>query len=463
MGLLAQLEARWGAAGDTAIEGAATIAWGELAGRVARARGGLLAAGVQRGHVLALPGDKRLDYLVLLLAAFGEGVVVLPLNPRAPAAEQDKLVAIAAEHRRVHRWRGPAPEGLPRHGDTVDEAEPALLCFTSGTTGVPKGALLSHRALAADLRALHEAWRWTAQDRLLHALPLFHIHGLLVAQLGALWAGATTVWMAGFEAARALHLLRTARITVFMGVPTFHHRLLDLPGDPEVLDLRLVTSGSAPLPAETHRRFEARFGVAIVERYGMTEIGIVLSNPYEGPRKPGSVGLPLPGVRCRITDPQSGQDVIGEAAGEVRIAGPTLMSGYLGRPEATEAAIGDGWMHTGDHGWRDEDGFVHLLGRKHDLILVGGFNVYPLEVEAALVAHPQVDEAAVVGLADADLGEVPGAAFRGRASPDELAAWLRDTLSAYKIPRRWARVEGLPRNPTGKVDRAQVRAMFVSE
>ncbi|TNE91337.1 MAG: hypothetical protein EP330_05535 [Deltaproteobacteria bacterium] len=463
MGLLAQLQGRWGGARQNAIEGCATITWGALADSVAVARGGLREARLQSGDVLATPGDKTLDYLVLLLACFGEGITVLPLNPRAPRAEREKLVAIAEEHRRVYRWEGAPPEGDAIHGDEVDDEHPALLCFTSGTTGVPKGALLSHRAVAADLRALHEGWQWRADDRLLHALPLFHIHGLLVAQLGALWAGATTVWMPAFDATEALALLRTAGITVFMGVPTFHHRLLDEPGEAESLPLRLVTSGSAPLPAETHRRFQARFGVAIVERYGMTEIGIVLSNPYDGARKPGSVGLPLPGVRCRITDPDTGADVTGETVGEVRIAGPTLMNGYLGRPEATAAAIGDGWMHTGDFGWRDDDGYVHLLGRKHDLILVGGFNVYPLEVEAALVAHPEIDEAAVVGLPDPDLGEVPGALYRGRATPEALEAWLREQLSAYKLPRQWRRVDALPRNPTGKVDRREARRLLTSE
>jgi malonyl-CoA/methylmalonyl-CoA synthetase len=446
-----------------AIDGHQRLTWGDLRSRTAARRGGLRELGIAPGDVLALPGEKTVNFVVTLLAALAEGVVVLPLNPRAPKAERERLLGLAGAHRMVHRLPRPAPDGPAREGDGVEDTADALLCFTSGTTGTPKGARLSHGAIASDLGALHQAWQWRSSDRLLHALPLFHIHGLVVAQLGALYAGASTIWMPAFDAESVLHALRSEGITIFMGVPTFHHRLLDLPGERETLDLRLVTSGSAPLPAETHRRFQQRFGVAIVERYGMTEVGIVLSNPYDGPRKPGSVGIPLPGVACRITDPETGSDLPIEKPGEVRIAGPTLMSGYLGRPDATHAAIGDGWMHTGDFGWMDRDGYIHLLGRQNDLILVGGFNVYPLEVEAALCEHPAVAEAVVVGIPHDDLGEVPAALVCGSAPLTDLGQWLRDRLSAYKLPRRWLRADELPRNPTGKVDRSQVRATFTRE
>jgi phosphoserine phosphatase/GNAT superfamily N-acetyltransferase len=336
----------------------------------------------------------------------------------------------------------------------------AVIAYTSGTTGRPKGALLTHDNLAATVCTLHDAWRWSASDVLFHALPLFHIHGLFVAQYGALWAGASTLWTDRFDAAEALRTLERRGCTVFMGVPTFYQRFLDL-GPEHRADLsrmRLFTCGSAALPAATHRAFHERFGHRILERYGMTEAGIVLSNPYEGERRPGAVGHPLPGVQARIVDPSTREVVVGGEVGELQIRGPSVFAGYLGQPERTAEAMIDGFLCTGDLGRLDAEGYVHLVGRSRDVVITGGLNVYPSEVESALVEHPDILEAAVVGVRDPDLGERPVASLvmRDGASIDgtSLDAFLSDKLATYKRPRDVRLLPTLPRNAMGKVQKA---------
>jgi len=451
------------------------ITYAELHERVRRAAAWLSAQGVGPGDIVALQLPRHPRFLELHLALLAMGAATLPLNRQYTATEVAFLVGDAGARLLVLGDDQPAPDttvplvrasqvtpgdhppaDLP---EQVDRDALAVLCYTSGTTGRPKGARIPQSALEACVEALHEAWRWSADDVLVHALPLFHIHGLFVAQHGALRAGATSVWLERFDADAALAAIEAHRATVFMGVPTFYHRLLRSEATADLSTMRLFTSGSAPLPAADHVAFAERFGHRIVERYGMTEVGIVLSNPLDGDRRPGTVGHPLPGVELRITDDDD-TDVAPGEVGEVRIAGPSVFEGYHGLPEQTEAAIGDGWMHTGDLGFRDDQGYVHLVGRQSDMIISGGLNVYPPEVEAVLRAQPGVDEVAVFGLPHPDLGEQVSAALVGRADPEQLVAAAREVLAPFKCPRAVFRIESLPRNAMGKVQKARLRRRF---
>lgn len=454
----------------------------ELDARVARAAGWLRARGLEAGDVLALQTERDPVFLELFLAALGLGLVALPLNPAYPPPElrwylEDARAALAVvlepealdgvrvvDARRLREELDAAEavdlDALPE----PEEEALAVLLYTSGTTGRPKGACISHRNLRGTVEALHEAWGWRRDDHLLHALPLFHVHGLFVAQLGALWAGARTTWLPRFEAEAAMAALESLGCTVFMGVPTFYHRFLRLPEEvqPRLRRMRLFTSGSAPLPAEDHAAFEARFGHTILERYGMTEVGIVLSNPLRGERRPGAVGFPLPGVAARVVDRETEEPLGIGVVGEIWIRGPGVISGYLRRPEKTrEALTEDGWMRTGDLGFVDAEGYFHIAGRAKDLVISGGLNVYPGEVEAVLRAQEGVSEAAVVGLPDADWGErvvaavvlAPGAALDGPG----LAAACRERLAPYKCPKEVHAVAALPRNAMGKVQKHRLR------
>ncbi|NOY27240.1 MAG: AMP-binding protein, partial [Oligoflexia bacterium] len=440
MGLFHKLEQRWtnptdrgqSAWGRIALAGDGDIYDLPLGGisyarldRGARRAAGLLHSfGLRPGDVIALQLPRSLAFLELHLGALALGAVSLTLNDHYTPPElryflddaEARLTVLmdpdaardtGGELLAVDDVRAALDAATPLD-DLPEPDDNALAClmYTSGTTGRPKGAMLSHRNLLATIQALHQAWQWGPKDHLLHALPLFHIHGLFVAQYGALWAGARTTWMSHFDAAGALSTLARERCTVFMGVPTFYHRMLclipatdDCP-DPDLSHMRLFTSGSAALPAADHADFAARYCHTIVERYGMTEVGIVLSNPVDGGQRAGTVGMPLPGVDARIVDPQSGSVCPPGQIGEIRIRGASVTSGYLGQPEQTAQALGDGWMKTGDLGTVDADGYFRIVGRIKDLVISGGFNVHPLEVEAVLCQAPGVAEAAVIGLPD---------------------------------------------------------------
>jgi len=469
MSLTAAWQQGWDPDQSAIMTPRASLDYRTLRHRMHRAIGLLTSAGVGRGDVVALMMDKEPAMVELVLAALACGAIVLPLNSRytkrearfalddsaavwavlpdalAEALSSGRTVVAATAVRSAidHAAEAAPPPSPP------DDA-PALLMYTSGTTGQPKGALHTRSSLAAMIESLHAAWQWSARDRLLHALPINHVHGLVVAQLGALRAGATAVWVDTFQAGSIAARLERGDITVFMGVPTFYVRLLGLPALGRSPGVRLFTSGSAPLPAAVHDAFAARTGHAIVERYGMTEIGIVCSNPLGGPRRAGSIGRPLPGVEARIA---------GEP-GQLLIRGPSLFREYLGNPAATAAALAGGWMHTGDLGAIDEDGYVWLSGRASDLILCGGLNVYPREVEAVLAACAGVTEVAVIGVPDADLGEVPIAVVTGDAAAETLRESARGQLAPYKVPRRFIRVDALPRNAMGKVVKATLRAWY---
>ncbi|HEX8804459.1 MAG TPA: AMP-binding protein, partial [Acidimicrobiales bacterium] len=334
--------------------------------------------------------------------------------------------------------------------DAAGPGDPALLPYTSGTTGTPKGALLSHGNLLASAEAVRLAWRWTADDRLVLCLPLFHVHGLGVGVHGTLLAGASAVLHERFDPEAVLAEAAGGEATLLFGVPTVYARLVEAPGADRLQGLRLCVSGSAPLSAELHGRIRARAGQVVLERYGMTETVMLVSNPYDGERRPGTVGLPLPGVEVRLDD----------RSGEIEVRGPNVFGGYWRRPDADAAAFtGDGWFRTGDVGALDPDGYLRIVGRAKELIITGGFNVYPREVEDVLRAHPDVADAAVVGTPSAEWGETVTAYVEAGEGLDAegLLAWAAGQLAPYKRPRRVHRVDALPRNPLGKVLRHRLR------
>jgi malonyl-CoA/methylmalonyl-CoA synthetase len=343
----------------------------------------------------------------------------------------------------------------------------AAILYTSGTTGRSKGAMLTHDNLLANALALREAWHYSERDVLLHALPIFHIHGLFVAINVTLVAGAALVLLPRFDTGLVCAAL--PQCSVMMGVPTFYVRLLQ---DPRLTragtaHLRLFISGSAPLLAETHRDFQARTGHAILERYGMTETGINTSNPYAGERVPGSVGLPLPDVGLRVVDRETGEPLVPGQVGMIEVRGRNVFAGYWRLPERTRAEFRDaGWFITGDLGQLDARGYLHIVGRARDLIITGGYNVYPKEVESELDALPGVIESAVFGLPHSDYGEAVTAVAvlaAGQASLSESAALatLKTRLAGYKCPRRVFFVSELPRNTMGKVQKNLLRQQYV--
>jgi len=343
-----------------------------------------------------------------------------------------------------------------------EDEDPAAILYTSGTTGRSKGAMLSHRSLSSNALTLAAYWRFTGRDVLLHALPIYHTHGLFTASNTVMVAGASMIFVPKFDADEVLRLLPKA--TVMMGVPTFYTRLLQRPGltKQACAHVRLFISGSAPLLAETHREFLERTGHAILERYGMTETSMNTSNPYDGERIAGTVGFPLPGVELRIADPVTG-DVLGaEVIGVIEVRGPNLFSGYWRMPEKTAAEFRpDGFFVTGDLGKTDGRGYVHILGRGKDLIISGGFNVYPKEIESEIDALPGVVESAVVGVPHPDFGEGVTAIVVKHAAAEISEAvildLLNERLAKFKQPKRVIFADELPRNAMGKVQKNVLR------
>lgn len=348
-------------------------------------------------------------------------------------------------------------------GYQANDADWAALLYTSGTTGKPKGAMLSQGNLLSNAKTLVKAWQFTSADRLLHMLPIFHAHGLFVAGNTCLVAGAETLFESTFSTDR--FFARLGEATSFMGVPTLYGRLLD---DDRLSrettgHMRLFVSGSAPLDAVAFEAFEARTGARILERYGMTETVMLTSNPYDGDRRPGSVGPPLPGVDLRIRK-ENGVLAEGREIGSVEVRGPNVFSGYFKLPEKTgEAFTDDGFFVTGDIGMRDENGYVTLVGRASDMIITGGYNVYPREVETALLDVPGIAEAVVFGVPHPDFGEgVTAVILASDSVADEAAimAAVREQIATYKCPKRVLIRDALPKNAMGKVDRKALRAEF---
>jgi malonyl-CoA/methylmalonyl-CoA synthetase len=362
-----------------------------------------------------------------------------------------------------------ATAALQAHPPAVDAHATCLMIYTSGTTGRPKGAELTHGNLSANLDALHTAWGWREDDLLLHVLPIFHVHGLLVALQGALHAGAATILHARFDPVQTLRTLHERRCSVFMAVPTIHRRLVDAPhaAQYDLSHMRLLTSGSDRLPDDLFVQFQQTFGHTLLERYGMSETIMLLSNPLHGERRVGSVGLPLPGVEVRIVDPEDETPLDAGAVGEVQVRGSNVCKGYWRQPDKTAAAFTpDGWFRTGDLGLREPDGYYTLKGRSKDLIICGGYNVYPPEVELVLAEHPAVLASAVIGCPDAEWGErvaavvvvQPGLAV----TAEELIEFCRGRLAHYKAPRTVRFAADLPRNAMGKVQKVDLRRELCS-
>lgn len=457
----------------------------------ARMAGALVSLGVRPGDRVAVQVEKSPENLYLYLATIRAGAVFLPLNTAYTLAELDYFITDAGPALIVCDPAGEAgvsglaarigarvatldARGAGSLSDLAAGQSPefasversaqdlAAICYTSGTTGRSKGAMLTHGNLTANACTLVSLWRFSAADVLIHALPIYHVHGLFVATNVVMAAGAAMIFRPKFDAAEVLSLL--SRATVLMGVPTFYTRLLDQPGldSAATVSMRLFISGSAPLLAETHREFAARTGLAILERYGMTETGMNTSNPYQGPRIAGTVGLPLPDVSLRISNPDTGGPLPGGEIGVIEVKGPNVFAGYWNMPEKTAAEFRPGgWFITGDLGLIDPAGYVHIVGRGKDLIISGGLNVYPKEVEGEIDALPGVIESAVIGLPHPDLGEGVTAviATGGSVVLTETAvlAALSDRLARFKQPRKVIFVDDLPRNAMGKVQKALLR------
>jgi malonyl-CoA/methylmalonyl-CoA synthetase len=460
-----------------------------LSGRLANA---LRARGVVPGDRVAAEVEKTPEAFVLYLACLRAGAVYLPLNTAYTLAElgyfiadaEPKLIVCDPEKRDgiIGIAAGAAVETLDAvgHGSLADlaaaEAEGfqtvardaddlAAILYTSGTTGRSKGAMLTHGNLVSNALTLVDYWRFTRDDVLLHALPIYHTHGLFVATNTVLFAGASMLFLPKFDAETIVGLL--PRATALMGVPTFYTRLL---GHPRLTraataHMRVFISGSAPLLAETHREFREQTGHAILERYGMTETSMNTSNPYDGDRVAGTVGFPLPGVLLRIADPERGQALPQGEIGVIEVKGPNVFKGYWRMPEKTAAEFRpDGFFITGDLGRIDERGYVSIVGRAKDLVITGGFNVYPKEVESEIDALPGVVESAVIGVAHPDFGEAVVAVIvptRPGATDEALIIGaLQDRLARFKQPKRVLVVDELPRNSMGKVQKSLLRDRY---
>jgi len=467
------------------------FSYGDMLTLSARFAGALVGCGVMPGDRVAAQVERSVEALLLYLGAVRAGAVFLPLNPAYTTAElayffkdaEPRLVVCApGREADIAALTAARVETLGRAGDgslgaLVDRSSPdfaevpraagdlAAILYTSGTTGRSKGAMLTHENLASNARTLVDYWRFTSADVLIHALPIFHTHGLFVATNTLLFAGGAMILLPRFDPGEVLAVM--PRATSLMGVPTFYVRLLQHPGltGEATAHMRLFVSGSAPLLAETHAAFHARTGHAILERYGMTETNMNTSNPYAGERIAGTVGFPLPGVELRVVEPDSGRPIGPGEIGMIEVRGPNVCKGYWRMPEKTKAEFrADGFFITGDLGMIDPRGYVHILGRGKDLIISGGFNVYPKEVESEIDAIAGVVETAVIGVPHPDFGEgvtaVVVSSPRATLCEADVITALTNRLARYKQPKRVLFVDELPRNAMGKVQKNVLREKY---
>lgn len=472
----------------------AHISYGDLIARAGQMANVLVACGVKPGDRIAVQVEKSVANIVLYLGTVRAGAVYLPLNTAytlneldyfigdaepslvvCDPAKAEGLASIAAKVKARVETLG--PDGKGSLTDAAEKASPefatvprenddlAAILYTSGTTGRSKGAMLTHDNLASNSLSLVNCWRFTDKDVLIHALPIYHTHGLFVATNVTLFARASMIFLPKLDPDLVIKLM--ARATVLMGVPTFYTRLLQNPAlsRETTKHMRLFISGSAPLLAETHREWSARTGHAVLERYGMTETNMNTSNPYDGERVPGAVGLPLPGVSVRVTEPETGKELPREEIGMIEVKGPNVFKGYWRMPEKTKSEFRpDGFFITGDLGKIDDKGYVHILGRGKDLVISGGFNVYPKEIESEIDAMPGVIESAVIGVPHADFGEGVTAVLVCNKGADISEATvlkaLDGRLAKFKMPKRVFVVDELPRNTMGKVQKNVLRDTY---
>ena len=471
--------------------------WGDLDRASARMANLLASLKLPEGSRVAVQVEKSVEAMVLYLATLRAGYVFLPLNTAYQSAEIEYFIGNAEPAVVVctpgnFGWVSKIAFTLgtghvftlgdDRTGSLLDRAahhsdvhqpvqksadDLAAILYTSGTTGRSKGAMLTHGNMLSNARVLKDYWGWKAGDVLIHALPIFHVHGLFVAIHGALINGSKMVWCAKFDPKVVLH--HFPRATVFMGVPTLYVRLLAEAGltPQSVKNMRLFVSGSAPMLVDTHQQWQARTGHTILERYGMSETVMLTSNPgraSDGERKVGTVGQPLPGVQLRVRD-DAGKDLPQGETGGIEVRGPNVFQGYWQMPEKTaQEFTADGFFKTGDVGRVDAQGYVTIVGRSKDLIISGGYNVYPAEIEGYINNLPGVNESAVVGVPDADFGEVGVAVIVPLAGatvdPAQVIATLKATLANFKVPKRCVVVAELPRNAMGKVQKNLLREQY---
>ena len=473
-----------------------TVSHGVFLQEVDRTANALVSLGVAPGDRVAMHVIKSRQALALYAACVKSGAVFLPLNTAYTPRELEYFVGDSgaalfvcdpseeAELRDIAAQTGAQLKTLGANGEgsltdlvaaqpaaftavARDKDDLAALLYTSGTTGRSKGAMLTHENLLSNARSLVEAWRFTRDDVLLHALPIFHSHGLFVATNVMLLAGGSMIFLPKFDVETVLSRLPEA--TTMMGVPTFYTRLLDEARFSKdlVAHMRLFISGSAPLLADTHTQFEDRTGHRILERYGMTETSMNTSNPYEGARRAGTVGFPLPGVEAKVCDPETGAELPTGEIGVLWVRGPNVFKGYWQMPEKTREELrDDGFFITGDLSLIDAEGYVHIVGRGKDLIISGGYNIYPKEIELFLDALPNVKESAVIGAPHPDFGESVIAVLVPEDGAKIDAAAIQDIarrdLAGFKRPRHIEVVAELPRNTMGKVQKNQLREKFAA-
>ncbi len=467
----------------------------DIGARAHAVAAGLAARAVRPGDrvVVALPNS--VDLVVTALGVLRCGAVLVPVNPGASAEEViyiagdagARVAIVTAEHNAVlteaalpelslvlYAWE-PGDHGAYAP-PAIDAEAPALIVYTSGTTGRPKGAVLSHRALLSNLTTVAEAWRWTERDRLLLTLPCFHLHGLGLGLLTSFLIGSSVVLQRRFVAEEIFGALERWQATMFFGVPTMYNRLVALPESAasahDLSRMRLWVSGSAPLMPSTFERFLQRHHVALMDRYGMTECGFVVATPYDGPRSPGVVGRPLPGISVRIVDPAAADageivDVPDGTGGEIAIRGSSLFSGYWNRPEETRRVMLAGYLRSGDIGVREPDGRFRIVGRSSvDIIKSRGFKIGAGEIEDCLQRHPGVQEVAVVGLPDADQGERVVAAVTPAADAavtvEDLVAFARQHLAHHKVPSQVVFVAEIPRTGPGKFKKKELMRLLTT-
>ncbi|MDA7946751.1 MAG: malonyl-CoA synthase [Hyphomicrobiaceae bacterium] len=470
-----------------------SVSYADMLARSAQYANTLRALGLGPGERIAVQVGKSTEALMTYLGAIRVGAAFLPLNTAYTPAEvsyflgdaeprvvvcdpskEDDIGAVAGKAKVETLGQDGASGSLPERVNAAPTAFEEVRCeaddlaailYTSGTTGRAKGAMLTHKNLSSNAEALAAKWQFTAEDRLLHALPIYHTHGLFTASNTILHAGASMIFLPRFDADEVVSLLPQA--TAMMGVPTFYSRLLanDALTRNLVKHIRVFISGSAPLSPDIHREFELRTGHAILERYGMTETGMITSNPFDGARRAGTVGFALPGVEIRITEHESGKELAQGEVGDIEVRGPNVFNGYWQMPEKTaEEFRDDGFFVTGDLGMIDDQGYLNIVGRDKDLIISGGFNVYPAEIEAAIDELPAVAESAVIGVPHPDFGEGVMAVVACKAGETleegDVIASLSDTLARFKQPKRVAFVDALPRNAMGKVQKNELRDRY---
>jgi len=459
----------------------------ELSGRLANL---LLEQKVKPGDRVAVQVQKSAEAIALYLATIRAGAVLLPLNTAYTRAEIEYFLEDAEPaifvcssqcepdfddiESHVFSLDSDGSGSLLQAADTMpmefdnvgrESLDLAAILYTSGTTGLSKGAMLSHDNLLSNALTLVDYWHFDSHDVLLHALPIFHTHGLFVATNVVLIVGASMIFLPRFDLDQMIEQLPNAN--TLMGVPTFYTRLLaDDRFDRELVShMRLFVSGSAPMLAETHLQFEERTGHRILERYGMTETNMNTSNPYDGERRVGSVGFPLPGVEIRISDPETGDELPLGETGMIEVRGPNVFLGYWRKPEKTVLELrSNGFFISGDLGKVDAEGYVHILGREKDLVISGGYNIYPKQIETEIDALDGVLESAVFGIADADLGEAVAAAVvpvaGAELDPKQLIKALEPVLARFKLPRNVFVIDELPRNAMGKVQKNNLRKTY---